>query len=130
MDDEGATYTPKITGDLLLVVETAHIFVNISKARASMNPKRMVLALESASLILTGYYGKKSQPLIRDKIHKLIPVIDKLMESFANTGDKKGSSGLWQELYNIEMDLRLIWHDSGLQIGKGLDNGQDNAEFS
>jgi hypothetical protein len=130
MEDDGATFKPKISGDLLLVVETSRIFASISKARAIMNPKKMVLSLESASLVLTGYYGKKSQPAIRNKIHSLIPEVDKLLGGFETSGEKKGDSAIWRELYDIEMDLRNIWHDSGLQIGKGLDDGEDNSEFS
>jgi hypothetical protein len=112
---------PKLSGDLLLVIEVSRIFSSITQARIKMNAKSLILLLESASLLLTGYYKKGNQKDIRASIQKLHPKIDTLVSQIAESGNKSGSSEVWSSLYDIEQSLRQIWHDSGLQVGKGGD---------
>jgi hypothetical protein len=131
MGDNEEVLKPRMSGDFLLVVEVAQTFSRLGVARAAMNPKRMVLLLESASLLLTGYYPKKgiSQADTKKRLRTIMPEIDKLTEQFLTNDSKRASPKIWTELYDIEEDLREVWHLSGLQIGKSEDQS-NGAEFN
>lgn len=123
-DTEGSDNNkPRISGDLLLVIQVARTFASCSIYRERMLPKKMLLELESASLALTGYYKKISQESIKKRISELYPQVDFLDKQLKLGDTNKQSLTLWGELYDLERDLRQVWHDSGLQVGQG---GQDD----
>jgi hypothetical protein len=107
---------PEFSAWALFLVSLSQGFIDCYKARVSQNLPGLYNTLEATSLLLAGYYPEKKERSIREALLKQKPSVDKVIKEFEEKESYTIPPKVWEALYSIEWDLRVIWRESGLQI--------------
>jgi hypothetical protein len=127
MADLGDNSKPEFHAGFLYLIDLATGFRDCTFARKTNNIQQLVRTLESLALALTGYYpgADKQQTDIREKIKAANLELDNIMRIYEIKKVLMISEKFKFSLYDIELELRKVWKESGLQMR--LKNYEDNS---